>query len=195
MVDFIIGYAGYCYEKYNNDLIGKIRASVDTGTPVLARIKNPANGSFRVIVGYDSDFLITAEPVGAQNKPENQPAVDDSDSIYIVGGKTKSKYTLIDGLKRIKRVMDCDREAKVWDEIKFIAPHCNRIADACCDSHKRQWQVDALWGSRDWSKRFYNEWEWGMCENAVDALRIIKHDDEIIYNNVCDLINIIIMQK
>jgi hypothetical protein len=251
MVDFLFGYIGYGYEKFTAGFPEKIRESIDNGIPVLARMKTNSNGSFRVIIGYDGDSLLMAEPVGAQNKPVKQPEIDEIENIYIIGDKTSRKYTIFDGLKRIKHVMDCDREAKVrddyinafsnywgnlreadfeeikqrfwfahkamtfnchnfgqalciyqekidhpeiyqnaiWDDVKLIAPHCNQIADACGDSHNRQWQVDALWGTRDWSKRFFHEWEWGMCECAVDALIKIKADDDMIYNNICEVID------
>lgn len=259
MVDFLFGYAGYGYTKHIDGFIEKIRASIDSGIPVLARMKDSGHNTFRVITGYDGDALMQAKPFGGQKIPEEQPSPGEIDSIYVIIGKTDRKYTLLDGLKRIKRVMDADREAKVWDdyinafknywgELKNVDlveikqrfwfthkammwnchnfgetfriykdnnkkpeifqnqiwdefknqrfnPACKLIDDACDDSHKRQWQVAALYGTRDWSKRFYNEWEWGMCESAVDALRIIKHDDETIYNNVCELISIIEKQN
>ncbi|MHB1483094.1 MAG: hypothetical protein ACYCYI_00370 [Saccharofermentanales bacterium] len=254
MVDFVAGYAGYSFTKYTDGFTDLVHASINNDIPVLARMKDACHGSFRVITGYEGNSLLLAEPIGAQNKSGSSLSVDEIDSVYIFGEKIDRKYTLIDGLKRIKYVMDCNQEAKtwddyinafknywgelknvdldeikqrfwyaqkammfnchnfsevfriykcdysdkiyfnsIWDEWKILRnnPACAQIDSAYDDSHKRQWQVAALYGTRDWSKRFYNEWEWGMCENAVDALSIVKHDDEIVYSAVCELIGIV----
>jgi len=114
-VDFVAGYAGYSYEKHSDNLMEYIRTSIDGGVPVLARMKDNKHGSFRVVIGYDGDKLLMPNPKKAKNPPKRAPRPSEIDSVYVIS-KAARKYTLLDGLKRVKRVMEADREAGVWDE-------------------------------------------------------------------------------
>jgi len=123
MVDFLMGYTGYAYEKHTGDFAKQISASIGRGLPVLARLKKDSavyldgkGDSFRVIIGCDGGKLQMPEPKGAQNPPKKAPKPEDIESVYVISGKCARRYTLLDGLKRVKRVMDCDRENSVWDE-------------------------------------------------------------------------------
>jgi hypothetical protein len=285
MVGFLMGYAGYAYAKHTDNLAEEIRESIDRGIPVLARRKRDgtpyvdgndylgvAGGdSFRVIVGYKGDQLRMAEPKGAQKPPKEAPRLEDIASVYVITGKAPRQFTLLDGLRRIKRVMDRDREAGVWDQyIGAFENYWERLKDlpiqdlkqrfeyawkgttwnchnftstfrtheylepepehyknwiwaelrdprlgtiptrtgradddplrlppktlidwACDDSHTRQWQLHALYETRDWSKKYYHQMEWGTCETAVMLLRKIKEDDEFVYQGVCAMIGIL----
>jgi len=254
-IEFVTGYAGYAYEKHTNDLMRHIRTSIDSGTPVLARMKDSKNGSFRVITGYDGGKLSMAKPTGANKQPKSAPRLSEIDSVYVITGKTERKYVLLDALRRIKRVMDADRAAgawdeyirafeKFWDRLKghslrelkrlheyawkgttwnchnfqqgFVAykeyermpeacrnrlweeiadPRlyelCNKIDWATDNSHTHQWQLHALYETRNWKKRYYDELEWGMCETAAGILRQVKEDDEAVYGAVCEMIEIL----
>ena len=278
MIDFLMGYAGLVYEKYKDNLMEHIRKSIDAGCPVLARLKKDGApyldgkaDSFRLITGCDGGKLLMPEAKGAQNKPKKAPRINDIDSVYAVTGRGKRKYTLLDGLKRIKRVMDCDRENGVWDEYiqafsdswekldaldvkaikqlfrtahdgttwnchNFAAPfrtheyleptpeqYQNWIWDewknprlsaipahtlgavddplrlppktlidwASDQSHNKQWQLHALYETRDWSKKYYRQMEWAGCETAVLLLQKIKEYDGYIYQAVCAMIAIL----
>jgi len=282
MVDFLMGYAGYAYTKHTDNLAGQIRTSIDRGIPVLARMKRDGTpyvdsndylaitggDSFRVIVGYQGDQLRMAEPNGAQNPPKDAPRLEDIASVYVITGKTTRRFTLLDGLRRIKRVMDCDRDAGMWDQYisafenyweklkglsleelkqrfeyaykgttwychnfcsvfrthEYVEPapeHCHnwiwdelkdpRLGTSMCradddllrlppmaliswaydDSHTRQWQLHALYETRDWSKKYYDHMEWGTCETAAMLLRKIKEDDGYAYQGVCAMIGIL----
>jgi len=255
MIEFLTGYAGYTYEKYQDSLMEHISASIDADTPVLARMKDSRNGSFRVITGYDGNRLFTPKPADAQEKPKKSPRLGEIDSVYAITGKTEPKYALLDGLRRIKRVMEADREAGVWDEYIHAFEHywdrlkghslkelkqlheyawkgttwnchnfaeafrifkdyerapeifanpiwhaftdpcireqCERIDWACDNSHTHQWQLHSLYETRNWKKKYYNEMEWGMCENAAAILRLIKEDDDIVYHAVCEMIGVL----
>ena len=256
MADFIIGFAGYAYEKHAENLLEHIRASVDEGIPVLARLKNRTDedgyaDSFRLITGTNGNRLLMPEPNGAQKPPKGAPKLEEIDLIYVITGKTQRKYTLLDGLRRIKRVMDADRDAGVWDtyirafegywdrlkglgikELKRMLAFahkgttwschnfaetfrlhqipediksgfwdelreprmrelCKRIDWAYDNSHTHQWQLHALYETRDWSKKYYDQMEWGTCETAAMLLRAIKEDDEAVYGAVCDMISIL----
>ena len=259
MVDFIMGYAGYGYVRYTDNLMEHIRASIDNNTPVLARLKKDGKpylddgkaDSFRTTIGYDGDKLCMADPKGAQNPPKKAPKLGEIESVYVITGKAERKYTLLDVLQRIRRVMEFDREAGTWDEYihafekywerlkdhslkelkqlhknawdaaiwnchnfaeafriyqcpqrfqnwiydEFKGPKikdlCDRISWAYDNSHTHQWQLRSLYETRDWSKKYYNEMEWGMCENAILVLRKIKEDDDIVYHAVCEMIAIL----
>jgi hypothetical protein len=58
-------------------------------------------------------------------------------------------------------------------------------------SHTRQWQLHALYETRDWSKKYYGEMEWGTCETAALLLQKIKECDDYLYQAVCAMIGIL----
>ncbi|MCL2106007.1 MAG: hypothetical protein FWH26_02955 [Oscillospiraceae bacterium] len=293
MLAFLTGYAGYTFEKHTGDVAKQISTSISKGLPVLARLKRDSavyldgkGDSFRVITGYSGNKLLMPKPKGTQNPPKKAPKLGDIESVYVITGRAARKYTLLDGLRRVKRVMDCDREAKIWDtyigafenyweklkelplkELKqrfenahkgttwtchnFAAPfrtheylepepenYQNWIWDelknplffsewradvvweelkdpsfiaskgkshgdprrlppktlidwACDQSHTRQWQLHALYETRDWSKKYYDQMEWGTCETAVLLLQKLKECDDYIYQAVCAMIGIL----
>jgi len=133
MVDFVMGYAGYSYEKHTGNLMEHLCKSIDKGMPVLARLKDSKHGSFRVITGYDGDKLLTPEPKGAQNKPKKAPKPSELGSVYVITGRAQRKYALPDALRRIKRVMDRDRESGAWDS------YINAFADQW-----KQWESENM---------------------------------------------------
>lgn len=108
-INFLFGYTGYRYEKHTENLANKICKSIDDGIPALVRLKNPDKNTFNIIIGYDGDDFISA-------KPEELLNLDNITAFYQVGGKIDRRYTLIDGFKRIKRVFEFNRDAKIWDE-------------------------------------------------------------------------------
>jgi len=277
MVDFLMGYTGYSYVKHAEGFAEHIRTSLAKGLPVLARLKkageymDDTGDSFRLITGFSGEKLQMPEPKGAQKPPKKAPKLSEIDSIYVITGKTQRKYTLLDGLRRIKRVMDADRDAGVWDnyikafecswdwlndislkEIKalferahkgttwnchnFAAPFrsheyldttpehyqhwiwdelkdprfgqprpaparpeddplrlpAKQLIDWACDqSHNRQWQIHALYETRDWSKKYYHQMEWAGCETAVLLLQKLKEYDGYIYSAICGMIGIL----
>jgi hypothetical protein len=278
MVDFLMGYTGYAFEKHTDNLAGQVRASLDSGFPVLARMKKDGapyldgkGDSFRVMIGYDGGKLRMAEPKGAQNPPKKAPKLGEIENVYVITGRVARRYTLLDGLRRILRVMDCDREAGVWDECigafsnswekldgwslgdikqlfktahdcttwnchNFGAPfrtheylepepehYQNWIWEELYDtrirtiptragcaeddplrlppktlidwasdqSHNRQWQLHALYETRDWKKKYYRQMEWANCETALLLLQKLKEYDGYIYQAVCAMIEIL----
>ncbi|HEY3283776.1 MAG TPA: hypothetical protein VGN26_16040 [Armatimonadota bacterium] len=53
--------------------------------------------------------------------------------------------------------------------------------DAAYDlTHTRCWQVIALQDGRNWTKRLYNELEWGFCNCVVMCLEDLKRNDETV---------------
>jgi len=241
-LDFLMGFAGYDYAAYEDDIAGKIAASIDGGVPVLARVEGEWN-AFRVITGYDGDAFFPAERMYDNHKKGlkgTNLSSGDIKKIYIVTGKADRSLTPLDALKRIRRVMEADRANGEWDKYisaftdywgnlqevtiedlkqKFkslqkgmifnchsfshaaglwsglndpvFKPALDRMFKACDLSHGHQWQGVSLYDTRDWSKKFYNEAEWGMCENAINVLRMVKADDEMIYGAVCEIVDIL----
>jgi len=115
-VGFITGYAGYAYGKYSDNLMWHIKESIGGGAPALVRLKDGRQGAFRLITGYDGNKLFMADPKGAHNSPKKAPRPGEIESVYVITGKTEPKYTLPDALRRIKGVMETDRESGAWDE-------------------------------------------------------------------------------
>ena len=293
MVDFLMGYTGYAYMKHMDNLEEQIRGSVSRGLPVLARLKKEFavdrdgySDSFRLITGFQKKKLLMPEPKGAQRPPKKAPKLGEIESVYVITGRAARRFALLDGLKRIKRVMDIDRENNVWDayiaafsdswekldgwslsDIKqlfksahdgttwtchnFAAPfrtheylepepenYQNRIWDelknplffsewradvvweelkdpsflsskgrghgdplrlppktlidwACDQSHNKQWQLHALYETRNWKKKYYHQMEWAGCETAVLLLQKLKEYDDYIYRAVCAMIGIL----
>jgi hypothetical protein len=114
-VDFLFGFAGYNYRQLTDSsvFIGEIVASIDEGKPVIVKVK-AGNDRFRVITGYDADTLICPDFTNAQQKPQSAPSYDELDTIYIIGDKIAPRYTLIDGFKRIRKVMDYNINENLW---------------------------------------------------------------------------------
>jgi hypothetical protein len=130
--DFLFGFAGYEYRKVTDAAMFKneIIASIDAGKPVIAECMID-NGAFRVITGYDGDMLINSYCLNGQqlnDAPCTAPSYDELKVLYIIGDKVTPRYTLKDGLERIKRVMENNINEKIWDmgieEINnlFISP-------------------------------------------------------------------------
>ena len=111
-VEFLFGFAGYEYQQLTDPSVfrEKIKAAIDTGKPILVRVKS-GGARFRVITGYDADTLICPDFGSAQTAP----CYEELDVLYIIGKKTAPRYTFLDGLKRIRRVMEYNQEEKLWD--------------------------------------------------------------------------------
>ncbi len=116
-VDFLFGFAGYTYDKLTvpESFKAAIEASIDAGRPVIAKVKT-GEGRFRVIIGYDNGALICPDYTNAQRKPHSAPSYDELDTLYIIGDKVQPRYTLKDGLERIRQVMEHNLNAKLWDD-------------------------------------------------------------------------------
>ena len=114
-VDFLFGFAGYDYDRLTelSSFISVISKSIDSGKPVIVKIKT-GNDRFRVITGYDGDALICPDFTNAQHKPEGAPLISEIESVYVFGAKIAPRYTLLDGLKRIRRVMEYNAAENLW---------------------------------------------------------------------------------
>jgi len=114
-IDFLFGLTGYEYRKLTavNQYNDALASSIDEGKPVIAKVKT-GKMPYRVITGYDENALICPDYGNAQNKPEKAPGYEEIDALYIFGEKTKQKYTVLDGLKRIRQVMKYNIDENLW---------------------------------------------------------------------------------
>jgi len=112
--DFLTGFTGYSYKKITENFKENIVASIDSGKPVIAKIKE--NEIFRVISGYDGDSLIEPDYRPADNAPNEPTVYDEIEYMYIFGEKIPQKYTFPDVLKLMEKVMDSDSDEKIWPE-------------------------------------------------------------------------------
>jgi len=110
-VAFLFGFAGYDYKKLMEpgEFKSAIIKSIDAGRPVLANVKT----HFYVIVGYDGDALLSPDYANAQNRP-SAPEYGDINTLYVIGDNVVPRYTLKDGLERIKQMMDLNARENVW---------------------------------------------------------------------------------
>jgi len=131
-VDFLFGFAGYEYKKitdtamYKNEII----KAIDSGKPVLADLETDdktisfgiaLSNPFTVITGYDGDTFIstyyfTDQKNATQEKLTTVLSCDDIKTIYTIGNKIAPRYTLKDGLERIKQVIESTFNEKIWDD-------------------------------------------------------------------------------
>ncbi len=115
-IDFLFGFAGYAYRHCEDKaaFAGEVRASIDAGRPVIAKVKD-GQAPFRVVTGYDADAMLCPDFTNAQRRPQNAPSFAELDALYLVGERIAPRYTLKDGLARIRQVMAYNAAEKLWD--------------------------------------------------------------------------------
>jgi hypothetical protein len=234
--DFILKYTGYGYESVNENMEEKIKSSIDSEFPVIAKLKN---GNCHIIIGYDNDKLLAIK-----KNSEQLLSADEIENAYIITGKTKPSHTLCDALKRIKYVMDSDRDEKLWDiyinnfnadcgleELKGkarkvdkamiwnvhtfsrafylrrlkelqderISKCINKLAHAYHESHEVRWQTKSICSAIGRMEIWAVENSKTLIDNTLndyralmqDTLRWLKNFDEIVYNAICEMIEIL----
>jgi len=140
-IEWLLGFTGYQYRKAESDLAGEIRSSIASDKPILARMKEGSNGRFRVITGYNGDSLLMAEPTAAQDRPDRAPALDEIECTYAITGKSKPKYLLVDGFRRIRKIMERNRDENIWgDCIRRFMYWDEKLADVDFDEIKRRFK-------------------------------------------------------
>ena len=118
-VDFYFGFTGYEYRKCSDNISFKkeIIASINAGKPVIAET-NASKSSFHLITGYDGDMLAYPSDDYFYKRacPNGAPAYNEIAALYIFGDKITPRYTLIDGLKNIRKVIEYTVNEKLWDD-------------------------------------------------------------------------------
>lgn len=143
-VDFLFGYTGYEYRKCTDPALFKdeITASINAGKPVIAKIKAD-DPYFDIITGYDKDALMYPNVISYDFsvappalKPSKAPGYDELEALYIFGNKTNRRYTVKDGLNNIRRVMEYNIDAGLWDEYLKKLGGSDELpsADGLCDA-------------------------------------------------------------
>lgn len=114
-VDFLFGFAGYEYRRLTDPAMfqDEVTASVNAGKPVIAKVKTGTN-RFRVINGYDDDVMKCPDFTNAQQKPQGTLSRSELDTLYVIGQKIEPRYKLLDGLKRIRQIMEYNMKENLW---------------------------------------------------------------------------------
>ena len=170
-VEFLFGFAGYDYGQMIDpaDFKDEIIANTDAGKPVIVCTKDAAD-QYRVITGYDNDALLSPAYTHAQRPPANPPVYGDIEALYVFGGKTAPRYNLLDGLKRIREVMEYNAAAKLWDTYiaKFgtYRPDSDKFINADADDKKTRMQ-----------RLQKSMWDVMNIHNFAEVFRNCHHDD------------------
>ncbi|MDF2543784.1 MAG: hypothetical protein K0S47_3502 [Herbinix sp.] len=147
-VDFTMKFTGYLYKKVTDDFQKAVIEAINQDKPLLARMKDADRGSFRVISGYDKDAIICPNPSNAQRRPDQMPTYEDIEYLYVITGKAEPEYNLLDGLYRIKRAMEYNRDEKFWDQyIHKFNYWDEHLADVDFEEIKRRFKrvTDTMW--------------------------------------------------
>lgn len=179
-IDFLFGFAGYEYRKLNapNEFRDAIFASIDAGKPVIAKVKT-GDGRFRVITGYDGDALICPDFTNAQQKPEGAPAYDELETLYSIGDKIASRYTLKDGLERIRQVMEYNSNENLWggyiEKMGLYTADSLGKANLAEKKARMKRVADTMWHT-------FN------CHNFAEVFRKYRNDgDAAVYDAIGDM--------
>ena len=178
-VDFLFGFAGYEYQKLTaaDSFKEAIIASIDKGNPVIARVSGN-NGRFRVITGYDNDTLICPSFINAQNKPGGAPSYNDLNTLYIIGDKITPCYGVLDGLKRIQKVMAYNIKENLWGGYtEKIGLYTSDSLNNCAIEEKKARMkriADTMWHT-------FN------CHNFAEVFRKYRDGNASVYENVADM--------
>jgi hypothetical protein len=68
---------------------------------------------------------------------------------------------------------------------------CRQIDSSYSNFHTQNWQICGLYVCREWTKREYNEVEWGYCTCAVQCLEKLKEYDQEVLNAINKAIDIL----
>jgi hypothetical protein len=120
--DFYFGFTGYDYRKSSDNAVFKdeIVASINAGKPVITEVTevNSAETRFHLITGFDGDTLEcpSDDYFYKQAWPNGAPAYDEIVTLYILGDRIAPRYTLIDGLKNIRKSIEYTVNEKLWND-------------------------------------------------------------------------------
>lgn len=149
-IDFLFGYAGWDYRTVVDpaEWRASIESSIDLGRPVIARVGGEGE-HFRVITGYDGDALLEPSYINAQNIQDRPAAYGDLEALYVFTERVAPRYTVKDGLERIRKVMKYNISENLWggyaDSMGLYSP--GGLGGAGIDEKKRRMKrvADTMW--------------------------------------------------
>ena len=184
-LEFMAGYAGYQIEIFTDDRLRRIQSAILADKPVIVRIRPESEptelhrGLHRVITGYRGDQLIMPNTANAQTRkmPYATPSISDIEALYIFTKADRRKYSLLDGLRRIRRVMESNFDNGVYESFieKFV-----ETGDANHKEMKRRFQAaeNASWhnlNAHNFSETFRHRY-WDELKDARFTPMIEKID-------------------
>lgn len=180
-IGFLFGFTGYHYRTVTDSAAFReeIAASIRMNTPIIAKLKGNSV-PFAVITGFDGDKILCPDFRCAQKSPDPEVTYAGIDSLYIIGDKTEPTYTLVDGLKRIERVMDDNLREGLWDG------YMKKIGTYGSDSLGE----DKPEGRKERMKRLAaTMWHTFNCHNFAEVFRIYLGDRPMayVYDGVGDM--------
>lgn len=109
-VDFLFGFVGYEYRNCVNKATFKneITASINKDIPIIAKVSSNGSASYHVITGHDGDMITDSDS-------ETVFRYDDFEMLFVFGDKITPRYTVKDGLERVKQVMESNVNEGIWD--------------------------------------------------------------------------------
>jgi hypothetical protein len=112
-IDLIFGFSWYDYKVITDNLKSEIIKSINAKIPVIAKLKEQNTEGYNLIIAYDGDNFLCPN---YSDDPKHILTYDKIDALYIFGDKKTPRYTFMDGLKQIKKVLDHSREKGYWTE-------------------------------------------------------------------------------
>lgn len=113
-IDFCMKFKGHPYRTVTE---AELRNSIDRGYPVIAFVKDAAVSPVCVLIDYDGDTVMMADPEGGvQNPPDRAPAYDEIEQMIIITGRGEPDPGLIDGFKNIESTLSDVLGRGIWDK-------------------------------------------------------------------------------
>lgn len=178
-IDFLFGFAGYDYHTLKDAslFIDAISDSISKDKPVIIKLKD-GNVPFSIITGVDDETFICPSFKGAQKSLGHVPSCNEIDVVYIIGDKISPRYTLIDGLKRIRTVMEYNNSEHLWDEyIERLGKYGANGLDS----------VDIAGKKARLHRVSETMWHTFNCHNFAEVFRLFTGEKSSTYDMVCDV--------
>jgi hypothetical protein len=112
-IDLIFGFSGYEYKVITDNFKNEIKKSINAKIPVIVRLKERNADGFNLIIDFDEDSFLCPDYI---DDSKHVLTCDKIDALYIFGDKKTPRYTFLDGLKQIKKVLDHNQEKGYWAE-------------------------------------------------------------------------------
>lgn len=112
-IKFILGFTGYEYTVVSNNFKQEVKKSIGDGIPVIVKLKDNDINGYNLIIGFDEETFLCPN---FNSDPRQILKDEDIELLYILGEKKTPRYTYLDGLKQIIRVLEHNQEKNIWGE-------------------------------------------------------------------------------